>query len=213
MPGKLFGMVSTNSLSMVKTETLSIRRQVFWRTTCKSQASSVAELVPHFALDILTSTAVSSGTSKRWFPVGLAPYSSICSCLKRYNHWMTLPFFRWSIQIVSLCRFAVMEQEMELAPQPFACLDAKEVSLLHFHVPRLLTLNARELRIFETSPHPLSDHWELDRKFPSCWGGIKVHTEAALGTAHFLRTSWLSRVCGEGGAGRWLRLWLPVRRS
>lgn len=127
MPGKLFGMVSTNSLSMVKTETLSIWRQVFWRT-CKSQASSVAELVLQFALDVFTRTAVSSGTSKRWFPGGLTPYSSICSCLKRYNHWMTLPFFHWSIQIVSLCRFAVMEQEMELAPQPFTCLDAKKVS-------------------------------------------------------------------------------------
>lgn len=79
------GVVSSDSLSTVKTETLSIWRHMFWRTTCKSQACSV-ELMPQLDLDILVSTAVSSGTRKTGFPLGLTPYGSVCSCLKRCNH-------------------------------------------------------------------------------------------------------------------------------
>lgn len=95
---------------------------------------------------------------------------------------------------MSLCRSAVIKQEVELALRPFACMGFKKVSLLYLRVPCLFTLSIQKLSTFEASLHPWSNCWKLDRTFTGCWGDIKAHTEAVLlCTPHFLRKSWLSQ--------------------
>lgn len=75
---------------------------------------------------------------------------------------MNLPFFSCIIQTPSLCRFAVIKQEVELTPQSFTYTDA-EVSPLVL-VPCLFSLNLQKISVFETSLHHLSGCWELGRQ-------------------------------------------------